>query len=125
MVDEKIAYFTKIINEVLEHLPETFTDKLDNVEFVVEYFPTKEFLKEHGFENQMLLGLYAGIPLNRRGVNYNWVLPDRIYIFTEPITFVASMENISIEEKIKKVVLHEIGHYFGMSEEELRNLGVY
>jgi len=103
VVDEKIAYFTKIINEVLEHLPETFTDKLDNVEFVVEYFPTKEFLKEHGFENQMLLGLYAGIPLNRRGANYNWVLPDRIYIFTEPITFVASMENISIEEKIKKL----------------------
>ncbi len=124
-MDEKIAYFTKIINEVLEHLPETFTNKLDNVEFVVEYLPTKEFLKEHGFENQMLLGLYAGIPLNRRGANYNWVLPDRIYIFTEPITFVASMENISIEEKIKKVVLHEIGHYFGMSEDELRNLGVY
>ncbi len=125
MVDEKIAYFTKIINEVLDHLPETFTDKLDNVEFVVEYFPTKEFLKEHGFENQMLLGLYVGIPLNRRGANYNWVLPDRIYIFTEPITFVASLENVSVEEKIKKVVLHEIGHYFGMSENELRNLGVY
>lgn len=122
---ENLDFFRDVIEKTVLSLPQDLKDKLQNLEFIILEDATSSFLEEHGFSNQILLGLYVGVPLSKRGANYNWVLPDRIYIFMNPIIYFANLEGVSVEEKIRKVVLHEIGHYFGMSEDDLKRLGVY
>lgn len=124
-MEEKINFFEKVIEAVLKSLPKEIRDKLDNVEFILEEFPDPTLIKENNFTNSTLLGLYVGIPLSKRGSHYNWVLPDRIYIFMEPIIQDSIVNGIPLEEKIKKVLLHEIGHYFGFGEDDLKRLGIY
>lgn len=124
-MNENLDLFREVIDKTLESLPQELKEQIKNLEFIVLESPTESFVESHGFKGQILLGLYVGVPLNKRGVNYNWVLPDRIYIFMNPIIYFANLEGIPIEEKIRKVVLHEIGHYFGMGEDDLRRLGVY
>lgn len=103
-----------LVEEIFVELPQDIKNSIENVEITVEE-------KDNGF----LLGLYRGIPYKLRGPNYNFVLPDKIVLYKEEIESAAKNENISIKEKIRKVLLHEIGHYLGLSEERLRELGVY
>jgi predicted Zn-dependent protease with MMP-like domain len=72
----------------------------------------------------MLLGLYEGIPLTRRGVDYGMypVVPDRITLFKQNIEIIARDEQ-ELRAKIREVLIHEIGHYYGMSETEIRRAG--
>ncbi len=125
MENDVFLIVKRIVEDVMDSLPNDFKNNLKNVEFIIEDFPSRKFINELHLTNGILLGLYVGIPLNRRGANYNWVLPDRIYIFVEPILRVSHVEGIPFEVKVRKVVLHEIGHYFGLGEEDLRRLGVY
>ncbi|MBC7194731.1 MAG: metallopeptidase family protein [Caldisericia bacterium] len=106
--------FMILVQEIYDNLPKTIKDSLENLEITVEE-------KDKG----ALLGLYRGVPLLMRGPHYNFVLPDKIVLFKEEIENAAKYENIPIEEKVKKVLLHEIGHYLGLNEEKLRELGVY
>ncbi len=106
--------FMILVQKIYDSLPDTIKDSLENLEITVEE-------KDKG----VLLGLYRGIPLLTRGLNYNFVLPDKIVLFKDEIENAAKYENISIEDKVKKVLLHEIGHYLGLNEEKLRELGVY
>ncbi|WP_041726093.1 metallopeptidase family protein [Caldisericum exile] len=119
-MDEILEFFRDVIDKTISNLPKDLKDKIQNLEFIILDYPTEDFLESNGLKNQTLLGLYVGVPLNKRGANYNWVLPDRIYIFMQPIIYFANLERIPVEEKIRKVVLHEIGHYFGMGEDDLR-----
>jgi predicted Zn-dependent protease with MMP-like domain len=68
-----------------------------------------------------LLGLYQGVPLDRRGFYYGNVLPDKITLFKIPIESICKTKE-EIEEKVREVVIHEVGHYFGLDEERLRDL---
>ncbi|MGC8575227.1 MAG: metallopeptidase family protein [Caldisericum sp.] len=124
-MDEILEFFRDVIDETLADLPKELKENIQNLEFIILDYPTQTFLEEYKFTTQTLLGLYVGVPLNKRGANYSLVLPDRIYIFMQPIIYFANLEKIPLEEKIRKVVLHEIGHYFGMGEDDLRNLGIY
>ncbi len=121
MVDRE--EFERIVKQSIESLPLDIKEKIENVEFIVLNFPTFRQRKEHG--GAFLLGLYEGIPLSKRGVHYSNILPDRIYIFMQPILYVSNMEKENLKDKVRKVVLHEIGHYFGLSEEELREKGMF
>ncbi|MEF3244598.1 MAG: metallopeptidase family protein [Caldisericaceae bacterium] len=125
MENDVFLVVKKIVKDVINSLPNDFKNNLKNVEFIIEDFPSRNFLNELHLTNSIPFGLYVGIPLNKRGANYNWVLPDRIHIFIEPILRVSRAEGISFETKVRKVLLHEIGHYFGLGEEDLRRLGVY
>ncbi|HON82970.1 MAG TPA: metallopeptidase family protein [Caldisericia bacterium] len=110
----EIQEFIKKVEEIYDSLPEWVKESLDNLEITVEE-------RDSGY----LLGLYRGVPLTKRGIGYNFILPDKIVLYKYEIEKVANFENISVEEKIRKVLLHEIGHYLGYNEEKLRELGGY
>lgn len=115
--------FEEFVLQALEDLPEFFKKKLENVSIIIEDLPSLEIqnkLKKDGFG---ILGLYQGIPYRKRGFWYGNTLPDRIIIYQKPIENIAKTEE-EIKELVRKVVMHEIGHYYGLSEEELRKAGV-
>ncbi len=117
--------FEALVQKVVAILPDTFKSRIENLEFIVREYPDIEILKhQHLYGRGTLLGLYEGVPLARRGPGYQAVLPDRITIFMFPIIEYCNMSGEDIKEKLRKVVLHEIGHYFGLSEKELRTMGV-
>ena len=118
--------FEKLVIESLNEIPDYFKKHIENLEFIVMDYPTKAILKRmHLLGKGTLLGLYEGVPIGRRALGYQGVLPDRIILFRYPILYEAEREGITPKEKIKKVLMHEIGHYFGLSEEELRKRGIY
>lgn len=111
----------KLVYQTVEDLPEEFKKELDNVDLLVEPWPTKQDLESiFAHPGVTLFGLYRGVPKTKRGNNYSAVLPDKIVIFAGPIlAFSQSLEEA--KSQIRKTVLHELGHYFGMSEEEIRS----
>ena len=112
--------FERLVSEALDSLPPEFQAKLSNVAVVIEDLASGEVLKAQNLKNPFaLLGLYVGIPQSKRGFGYSFVLPDRIYIFRKAIEAQASSPE-EIRNLVRKVVLHEIGHHFGLSEEELK-----
>ncbi|HDJ99880.1 MAG TPA: metallopeptidase family protein [Firmicutes bacterium] len=117
--------FERIVLKLIDELPERFRKDMENVSIVLEERPSLDLLRKVGVRSGKLLGIYQGVPLTKRGLGYNGVLPDRIILFMREIEEEARMENVPLVEKIKNVLYHEIGHYFGLSEEELRKLGVF
>jgi len=106
----------------LKRLPKFFKKKMKNVDVVVEDRASRDLLSEMGLRSPFeLLGLYQGIPLNRRGFYYGNVLPDKITLFQIPIESMCETEE-EIKEKVREVVIHEVGHYFGLSDKRLREL---
>ncbi len=117
--------FEKLMSEALDEIPSYFQKHIKNLEFIVMEHPTVDMLKRVGIYGRgTLLGLYEGIPLRKRGPGYQGVLPDRITLFMIPIIQQSVMLNMPLKEKIKKVLMHEIGHYFGLTEGELREMGI-
>ena len=111
--------FESLVVQALDSLPEEFQEKLDNVDVVVEDMPNRHQLNSVGISHPMsLYGLYQGVPKTKRR-NYSFVAPDKISIFRIPIE-ARFRDSESIKRKVRSVVLHEIGHHFGMSEVELR-----
>lgn len=116
--------FEKFIQSALKQLPDEFRLRLDNVNIFVEDFPSlaqqnKFRLRE---ENRMLLGLYEGIPQTKRGrYGVGETMPDKITLFRQPLISIAQSSEHLIS-LIKGTLYHEIGHHFGLSEEELQKL---
>lgn len=116
------ADFEKLIREALADLPKEFKDKLDNIDVVVEDYPSPELMARLGLRSPIqILGLYQGVPLRRRGPFYGNVMPDRIIIFQKPIEQFYRTD-AEVSEAVRRVVLHEIGHYFGLDDKRLREL---
>ncbi|MFH1258387.1 MAG: metallopeptidase family protein [Elusimicrobiota bacterium] len=114
--------FENLVSTSLKDLPRKFRRRLENIVVVVEDSPSGEILFQLGMKSPgELLGLYQGVPLGERGTGYSNVLPDKILIFKKSIEALCRNEE-EISRKVREVVRHEIGHYFGMSEEELDQL---
>ena len=114
--------FEEIVSKSLESLPEWLAQKLENIAVVVEDEPPQSVLNEMRVpRGATLFGLYRGIPLDKRGFYYGNVLPDRVSIYMGPILRVCRDES-DVERTVRETVIHEIGHYFGLSDEELRKL---
>lgn len=114
--------FQKLVEEALNSLPKEFAEKLDNVAVTVEDFPTSyQLAKSEISPRELLLGLYEGVPQTKRGIYYSAV-PDKITIFKNAIEQV-SQNDEDIKNQVRKTVIHEIGHHFGLSEAELRKAG--
>jgi len=112
--------FQRLVVLAVQDLPEEFRRRLENVEILVENWPPGGREKRRrAREGSSLLGLYHGYPLKERGFWYGNVLPDRIVIYQGPIERSCQDER-EIGRLVKEVVLHEVGHYFGLEEEELR-----
>jgi predicted Zn-dependent protease with MMP-like domain len=115
--------FEKLVAEALDGLPEEFTRKLENVLIVVEDRPRPGMLAPRQLASKMqVLGLYRGIPLSRRSFFGQDITPDQITIFQRPIEHICRTREQIVEE-VRRTVLHEIGHHFGISEKRLRELG--
>jgi predicted Zn-dependent protease with MMP-like domain len=117
--------FEAIVQAVYEQLPPKFKDAIENVGIVVEDYPDDNVIQVMNLRSRYdLLGLYQGIPLPKRGVWYGMspTMPDRISIYQKNIERVCRTEE-EVKSKIHEVVIHEIGHYFGMTEDELRAAG--
>ena len=107
--------FEQLAAEALDELPAWVLERLDNVEVVVEDEPPP---------GQALLGVYEGVPLTHRGESYSWALPDRITLFQGPIEDAARMEgDRALKRVVADTVIHEVAHFFGITDERLRELG--
>ena len=114
--------FEEAVVSALKSLPKFIKEKMENVDVVVESRASREVLDELGLRSPSeLLGLYQGVPLDRRGFYYGNVLPDKISLFQIPIESICKTRE-EIEEKIREVVIHEVGHYFGLDDKKLREL---
>ncbi len=114
--------FEELVTEAISGLPEKFKEKMENIVVVVESLPSQELLREMKIKSPYgLLGLYRGIPYTRRGIWYRNVMPDKIIIFKKPIE-VRCRNKEEIKESVRRVVVHEIGHYFGLGEADLRKI---
>lgn len=114
--------FNRLVIEVVQTLPDEFRSRLENVAVVVAEWPDDEEAEvgvEAGApEDSDLLGLYQGVPYGERTQGYTMTLPDRITIYRQPILASARTE-AEAREEIRLTVLHEIGHYFGLGDDEL------
>jgi len=117
--------FEQLVAEVLDDLPDEIARHLDNVDVVVEWWPSRALLRSMGLgPGQLLFGLYQGVPHTRRTTNYGLVLPDKITIFEGPIRM-ASRSEADMRERVRRVVIHEIAHHFGIDDDRLRQIGAY
>ena len=114
--------FTQLVEEALAEIPARFRREMKNVAVVVEDEPTPELLDEMEMEpGDTLFGLYQGTPLPERGWSFGNALPDRISIYQIPIEE-ACADDEEIRDCVAETVIHEFGHYFGMSEEEIEEI---
>jgi predicted Zn-dependent protease with MMP-like domain len=114
--------FEALVESALRKLPRPFKDKLHNVAVVVEDWADDETLEEMGIEPpDTLYGLYRGIDLTRRDSGYGNVLPDTIHIYQGPIE--EDCEDAEeMADVVRDVVIHEIGHYFGLDDETMEGI---
>ena len=108
--------FEQCVQEALDSLPAELRDSMSNVAIVVEAEPPG---------GQPLLGLYQGVPLTRRGSSYGAVLPDKISIYRGPLERYYGADPERLVQEIRRVVLHEVAHHFGISDERLRAMDRY
>jgi predicted Zn-dependent protease with MMP-like domain len=115
--------FAELVEEALRELPQPFAQHLEEVSVEIKDRPTPKQLKDQGLKkNELLLGLYVGHPMTERSVEFSGMLPDAIYIFQEDVELASGGEKELIEQ-VRVTVLHEIGHHFGMDENDLDELG--
>jgi predicted Zn-dependent protease with MMP-like domain len=117
--------FEKIVEQSFERLPDVFKKAIENLGIVVEDYPEDAVVLKMKIPSKYnLLGLYHGIPLTSRGTWYGMtpVAPDKISLYQRNIESRCRSEK-EIEDAIYAVLIHEIGHYFGMNDEEIRKAG--
>jgi len=118
----KKSQFEKYVAEALASIPRTFRDAMQNIAIVVEDEPSPDLLDDMEIEPpDTLLGLYQGTPLTERRWDYGNALPDRVLIFQGPHERSADDED-DLVTAIGETLIHEIGHYFGMSEEQIEEI---
>jgi len=111
--------FDEIVEKVLDSLPEEFGELMDNVVIFTEDAPSAQILAESDVpEGETLFGLYEGVPLTERTHDYGLVAPDRITIFQKPIEEACETED-ELAQQIRRTVLHEIAHFFGIEEDRM------
>jgi predicted Zn-dependent protease with MMP-like domain len=115
--------FGELVQEALAEVPEPFASFLEEVPVEVRDRPSEKQLRSIGTRRgNLLLGLYHGRPRTSRSVEDSGQLPDVIHVFQEPIESMCANEE-QLVEQVRTTVLHEIGHHFGMDEEDLDALG--
>jgi predicted Zn-dependent protease with MMP-like domain len=117
----EVEQFSALVDEAIASIPEDFRSKLDNIAIQIQPIAAPGVFQNLSRNPWGLLGVYQGIPYKGRGPWYGNVLPDRIIIFQMPIERQARTA-AEIRKLVRQVVIHEVGHYFGLSDPELRRL---
>ena len=112
-----------IARRALEALPQPFAGSLGDVVLLIEDFADEATLREMGIEDPFeLTGLYEGVPLTERSVEQSGTLPDRVRLFRRPILDEWADGDHCLEHPVAHVLIHEIGHHFGLSDEDMHAL---
>ena len=115
--------FYDLVAEALESIPQQFHDRLENVELLVEDFPSWNTMRLARVRSKWnLLGFYHGVPLTERTSGYNLITPDKISIYRRPIEAQVSTEE-ELRALVHRVVRHEVAHYFGIDDDRLVEIG--
>jgi predicted Zn-dependent protease with MMP-like domain len=114
------AKFESLVAEALASLPREFRKRMENLVIMVEDSPPRRRSSRASAGN-LLLGLYHGVPLKDRGSYYGNLPPDVIIIYQEPIERLSASDD-EIKERVREVVLHEVGHHIGLSEKDLQDI---
>ena len=109
--------FQELVREALDALPDWVLERLENVEIMVDDDPPDG--------SRSLLGHYEGIPLTKRGSNYGGVLPDRIELYRRNIERAAGPDEARLRAVVSHTVAHEVAHFFGISDDRLREIDRY
>ena len=118
----KVSEFRQLVDEALATIPEDFREAMQNIAIVIEDEPSHSTLKEVGIEPpDTLLGLYQGTPLTERVWAHGNSIPDKITLYQLPIEE-SSNDRDDVVVAIAETLIHEIGHYFGLSEEEIEEI---
>jgi len=115
-VDLNPERFEEIVADALDTLPEWVRERMENIDVLVAPAPPPG--------QPGLLGLYEGVPLTRRGAGYFGVLPDRITLFRSTLLYGVRTER-EVEARVRHTVVHEVAHFFGISDDRLRELDRY
>lgn len=110
--------FEQLVDRSLEQLPDWVLEALENVIVVVEDHPSRD----HDPHDEGILGVYEGVSLDERGMDYTMALPDRIVIFRHP-HLALGLSEPDLEQEIRATVLHEIAHHLGIDDQRLHELG--
>jgi len=115
------ADFINVVEETLDSLPEEFRRRIQNVAILVEDFPPNQPSPRPGQHRRLLLGIFHGVPATKRSVFNLSTGPDHIVLYQKNIEAVCSSE-AEVRHQIRQTLIHELGHYFGMTEEQLRDV---
>jgi predicted Zn-dependent protease with MMP-like domain len=113
--------FTKVVEEVLDSLPREFRKRIRNVAVLVEDLPPGQPSPRHGRPKQLLLGIFHGVPTTKKSAFDLPTGPDYVVLYQQNIEAVCSTD-AELREQIRLTVIHELGHYFGMDEEQLKDV---
>ena len=118
-IEIDLPRFERLLARALDTLPRAFAELLDNVAVVIEEEPSEEDLRLVGLdpEEDDLLGLYHGVPLDERGAGYS-SLPDRVVIYRLPILWICDTEGDVVRE-VRDTLVHELGHHFGLGDDDM------
>jgi predicted Zn-dependent protease with MMP-like domain len=113
--------FKEFVEKALETLPEEYKKYFINITVIIEDYPSNEDINRLNTKKELLLGLFSGVPYPRKGGFFDipYPLPDKIILFQKNIERICSTEK-ELVEQIQKTLIHEVGHYFGLSERDLR-----
>jgi len=113
--------FVKVAEEALDSLPEEFRSRIQNVAILVEDFPPNQSSARPGKQRRLLLGIFHGVPATSKSFFDLPVGPAHIVLYQKNIEAVCSSET-EVRHQVRQTLIHELGHYFGMNEEQLRDV---
>jgi len=115
--------FEALVTRALDGIPKLIAEHMNNIDVVIEDWPTRQQYDDLGLApDEWLFGLYEGTPLLERGITADPLFPDKITIFKGPLEAACETEE-QIADEVRRTVVHEIAHHFGIDEDRLRDLG--
>jgi len=112
-----------IARRTLDRLPEPFAESLDDIVLLIEDVASEDTARSLGLRYPMQLsGLYQGVPLNRQSTQQSGMLPERITLYRRPIVAEWQSTSFSLEQLVSHIVIHEVGHHFGFSDDDMHAL---
>jgi len=114
-------HFVEVVEEALDSLPQEFRSRIRNVAVLVEDIPPNQPLPQAGQPRRLVLGVFHGVPTTKKSIFDLPTGPDHIVLYQKNIEAVCSGES-EVRKQIRLTVIHELGHYFGMNEDQLKDV---
>ena len=117
----KREHFVKVVEDALDSIPPEFRKRIRNVAVLLEDMPPNQPSPQPGYQGRLLLGVFHGVPTTKKSIFDLPNGPDHIVLYQKNIEAVCSSE-AEVRDQIRLTIIHELGHYFGMDEEQLKDV---